>query len=208
MQTLSLQKIRALMRALEEIHSVEDPNQIPDKVFEALAQVVPATLVSKTTFNLRTGPVLSASRDQGPAPNDRNPICELTSAKSGDENERADSEETAILDLLAPHIAIAQRNLERVEKLRRMARQVIPQPTDLERVGLTPREAEVLHWVMQGKGDDLIASILEISVRTVNQHITSILKKLKSETRGSAAYEAMVKLKQITATSDVPALAV
>jgi DNA-binding CsgD family transcriptional regulator len=208
MQTLSLKKIRALMRALEEIHGAEDPNQIPGRVFETLVQVVPATLLCKTTFNLRTGPVLSASRDVGSAPNDGDRIRELTAAKSGDENERVNSEDIVIFDLLAPHLAIAHRNLERVEKLRRMARQVIPKPTDLERVGLTAREAEVLHWVMQGKSDDLIASILEISVRTVNQHIAAILKKLQSETRGSAGYEAMVKLRKLETLPQTAGIAV
>lgn len=208
MQTLSIKKIRALLRALEEIHSAEDPNQIPEKVFETLVQVVPAALLCKTTFCPGTGTRLSASREEGSTPNDRNRIRELTAAKSGDEDGRANSEEMVILDLLAPHIAIAHRNLERVEKLGRMARQVIPQPTDLERVGLTPREAEVLHWVMQGKSDDLIASILKISVRTVNQHIGTILKKLQSETRGSAGYEAMVKLRNLETLPQTAGIAV
>ena len=208
MQTLSLKEIRALMRALEEIHSAEDSSQIPEKVFETLVQVVPAALLCKITFSAGTGTVLSASREEGSTPNARNRIRKLTAAKPGDEDGRANSQEMVILDLLAPHIAIAHRNLERVEKLGRMARQVIPQPTDLERVGLTPREAEVLHWVMQGKSDDLIASILKISVRTVNQHIATILKKLQSETRGSAGYEAMVKLRNLETLPQTAGIAV
>jgi len=108
-------------------------------------------------------------------------------------------EETLLLSLLAPHLALAHRNLQRIEALRATAAQVIPGPEDLERVGLTPREAEVLHWVMKGKQDCVIASILKISVRTVHQHIARILRKLQSETRGSAGYEAMVKLKDLEA---------
>jgi len=106
-------------------------------------------------------------------------------------------EEALLLSLLAPHLALAHRNLQRIEALRTTAAQVIPGPEDLERVGLTPREAEVLHWVMKGKQDGVIASILKISVRTVHQHIARILRKLQSETRGSAGYEAMVKLKDL-----------
>jgi DNA-binding CsgD family transcriptional regulator len=106
-------------------------------------------------------------------------------------------EEALLLSLLAPHLALAHRNLQRIEALRCAAAQVIPGPEDLERVGLTPREAEVLHWVMKGKQDGVIASILKISVRTVHQHIARILRKLQSETRGSAGYEAMVKLKDL-----------
>jgi DNA-binding CsgD family transcriptional regulator len=106
-------------------------------------------------------------------------------------------EEALLLSLVAPHLALAHRNLQRIEALRAAAAQVIPGPEDLQRVGLTPREAEVLHWVMKGKQDGVIASILTISVRTVHQHIARILRKLQSETRGSAGYEAMLKLKDL-----------
>ena len=106
-------------------------------------------------------------------------------------------EEALLLSLVAPHLALAHRNLQRIEALRAAAAQVIPGPEDLQRVGLTPREAEVLHWVMKGKQDGVIASILKISVRTVHQHIARILRKLQSETRGSAGYEAMLKLKDL-----------
>ena len=106
-------------------------------------------------------------------------------------------EETLLLSLAAPHLALAHRNLQRIEALRAVANRVIPGPQDLERVGLTPREAEVLHWVIKGKQDGVIASILRISVRTVHQHIARILRKLQSETRGSAGYEAMVKLRDL-----------
>ena len=106
-------------------------------------------------------------------------------------------EEALLLTLAATHLALAHRNLQRMDALRAAADQVVPGPHDLERVGLTPREAEVLHWVIKGKQDGVIASILKISVRTVHQHIARILRKLQSETRGSAGYEAMVKLKDL-----------
>jgi DNA-binding CsgD family transcriptional regulator len=104
-------------------------------------------------------------------------------------------EEALLLSLVAPHMALAYRNLQRLESLRAAADQVIPGPQDLERIGLTPREAEVLHWVMKGKQDAVIAGILKISIRTVHQHIAHILRKLQSESRSSAGYEAMMKLK-------------
>jgi len=103
-------------------------------------------------------------------------------------------EEALLLSLVAPHVALAYRNLQRLESLR-AADQVIPGPQDLQRIGLTPREAEVLHWVMKGKQDAVIAGILKISIRTVHQHIAHILRKLQSESRSSAGYEAMMKLK-------------
>ena len=105
------------------------------------------------------------------------------------------AEEALLLNWIALHVALAYQNLQRLESLRTVADQVTPGPQDLERIGLTPREAEVLHWVMKGKQDGVIAGILKISIRTVHQHIAHILRKLQSESRSSAGYEAMMKLK-------------
>jgi DNA-binding CsgD family transcriptional regulator len=110
-------------------------------------------------------------------------------------------EETILLSLAVPHLALVHRNLQRLESLREAAKQVIPGPNDLERVGLTSREAEVLHWAMKGKQDGAIAGILMISVRTVHQHVAHILRKLQSESRASAGYEAMLKLKELGSDS-------
>ena len=110
-------------------------------------------------------------------------------------------EETILLSLAVPHLALAHRNLQRLESLREAAKQVIPGRHDLERVGLTSREAEVLHWAMKGKQDGAIAGILMISVRTVHQHVAHILRKLQSESRASAGYEAMLKLKALGSDS-------
>ena len=51
---------------------------------------------------------------------------------------------------------------------------------------LTPREREILHWVAEGKRDAEIASILNLSVRTVEQHVRTCLRKLNVETRTAA----------------------
>lgn len=51
---------------------------------------------------------------------------------------------------------------------------------------LTPREREILHWVAEGKRDSEIAAILNLSVRTVEQHVRTCLLKLKVETRTAA----------------------
>jgi DNA-binding NarL/FixJ family response regulator len=52
---------------------------------------------------------------------------------------------------------------------------------------LTMRESEVLKWVSEGKRDSEIATVLGVSVRTINKHVQSILSKLKVETRTAAA---------------------
>jgi DNA-binding NarL/FixJ family response regulator len=60
-----------------------------------------------------------------------------------------------------------------------------------DRLGLTPREAEVLNWLRAGKTNRDIAEILGISPRTVNKHLDRIYVKLGVETRLAAAAVAM-----------------
>ncbi|MEZ0389545.1 MAG: helix-turn-helix transcriptional regulator [Verrucomicrobium sp.] len=65
----------------------------------------------------------------------------------------------------------------------------------LRRQGLSRRECEVLHWLSEGKRDGEIAVVLNISVRTVNQHVLAILAKLRVETR-TAAVAVAIRLRQ------------
>ncbi|MGX1308208.1 DNA-binding NarL/FixJ family response regulator [Amorphus suaedae] len=60
-----------------------------------------------------------------------------------------------------------------------------------EKFGLTMREAEVLHWIMQGKSNRDIAEILTLNPGTVNKHLEKILNKLGVENRTAAAVLAM-----------------
>lgn len=60
-----------------------------------------------------------------------------------------------------------------------------------DRLGLTPREAEVLLWVAQGKSNGDIATILNLSEKTVKQHLGSSFQKLGVETRTSATLMAL-----------------
>ena len=55
------------------------------------------------------------------------------------------------------------------------------------RFALTARETEALRWLCQGKRNEEIALILNISPFTVRNHVEKILKKLGVENRGSAA---------------------
>lgn len=58
-------------------------------------------------------------------------------------------------------------------------------------LGLTPRVAEVLLWVAQGKTNSDIGSILGISESTVKKHLLDIFQKLSVETRSAAALRAL-----------------
>lgn len=61
----------------------------------------------------------------------------------------------------------------------------------LEDLGLTPREAEVLAWVSQGKSNGIIGAILGISPRTVQKHLERTFHKLGVESRTAAASHAL-----------------
>lgn len=59
---------------------------------------------------------------------------------------------------------------------------------------LTPREAEVLVWVAQGKANADIATILGISEKTVKQHLGVCFQKMNVENRGAATLAALETL--------------
>ena len=68
-------------------------------------------------------------------------------------------------------------------------------PTEkLSQLGLSQRETEILGWIVQGKSNPEIATILSISVRTIHKHVEHIYLKLQVENRHAAislAFEAM-----------------
>lgn len=45
---------------------------------------------------------------------------------------------------------------------------------------LTLREAEVMRWIVRGKSNKAIASLLDISIRTVEVHRKNVIKKMKA----------------------------
>ncbi len=67
-------------------------------------------------------------------------------------------------------------------------------PEQLEPLGLTPREAEVLFWVARGKTNDEIATVLGIGLTTVKKHLESTFAKLGVENRTAAAAMALERM--------------
>ena len=84
-------------------------------------------------------------------------------------------------------------------RLDRAAQQATPEfkpnfdsPKPLETVlDLTPRVAETLLWLAQGKTNADIATILGNSESTVKKHVLEIFERLGVETRGAAALRAL-----------------
>lgn len=95
-------------------------------------------------------------------------------------------------DLLA---AIRSR-IKRAEQTSQSdAKPVFDSPLPLEKAfGLTPRVAETLLWLAQGKTNGDIATILGISEATVKKHVLDIFEALSVETRTAACLQALEAL--------------
>lgn len=101
-------------------------------------------------------------------------------------------EDLTLASLLAPQIATAFEADQLLQKLAPELETAAPVDfTLLRRLGLSRREAEVMHWMAQGKRDGEIAIILGISARTTNHHVRAILRKLGAETRTAAVMMAV-----------------
>jgi DNA-binding CsgD family transcriptional regulator len=87
----------------------------------------------------------------------------------------------ALLDAFAPHFLLAW---QRHENPWREA--ATPQPSARQRLrslGLTPREADVLFWMTEGKQNREIAAILGRSLETIQEHVANLVRKLGQENR-------------------------
>jgi DNA-binding NarL/FixJ family response regulator len=91
-------------------------------------------------------------------------------------------------------------------RLARQAQQATPEfkpdftsSEPLATLGLTPRVAEVLLWVAQGKTNSEIATILGISESTVKKHMMEIMATLGVETRTAASLQALEVLSSAAA---------
>jgi DNA-binding CsgD family transcriptional regulator len=54
----------------------------------------------------------------------------------------------------------------------------LPEPVRMKELNLTPRQAEVVHWILQNKTSWEIGRILNISSRTVDKHVQNIFTAL------------------------------
>ncbi|GLZ45037.1 LuxR family transcriptional regulator [Actinomycetospora sp. NBRC 106375] len=104
-------------------------------------------------------------------------------------------EEAPLREALAIAHALGVHPLSRLvsRRLRALGARRIPQPpgTDRWRDGtLTAREREVLDLLAEGLRDAEIAAHLHLSARTVNHHVSAILRKLDVSTRAAAAARA------------------
>lgn len=92
-------------------------------------------------------------------------------------------------------LAAVRARLQRADQQgRREFKPDFSSPEPLVQLGLTPRVAEVLLWVAQGKTNADIATILGISESTVKKHLLEIFAVLGVETRSAATLRALEAL--------------
>ncbi|HLH24606.1 MAG TPA: response regulator transcription factor [Chloroflexota bacterium] len=88
------------------------------------------------------------------------------------------------------HVRVAQEMLRAFSHTPALSGRA-PAPGALPAAGLSARELEVLRWVAQSRSNKEIARELSISVRTVQNHLANIFRKLEINDRISAAIYAI-----------------
>jgi DNA-binding NarL/FixJ family response regulator len=126
----------------------------------------------------------------------RIPFIFLTA--KGEKNDLRSGMDLGADDYLTKPIANAELVRAVQARLRRAERQTnrefkpdFSSSEPLLKLGLTPRAAEALLWLAQGKTNSDIANILGITESTVKKHVQEMFDKLGVETRGAATVRAM-----------------
>lgn len=91
-------------------------------------------------------------------------------------------------------IALAQEHLANARQLAHLRAEDSIEgadPARLAQTGLTPREADVLAWVAEGKTNVEIATILRITPQTVKDHVSAIFLKTGAPNRLAATLWAL-----------------
>ncbi len=108
---------------------------------------------------------------------------------------RGDFDETRLLRLIVHALHAAYlRTLDVEREVGSAPRERAPLPAALRQAPqprITPREAQILSWVREGKSNHEIGTALGISALTVKNHIQKILRKLGASNRAHAVAMAM-----------------
>lgn len=111
------------------------------------------------------------------------------------------------LDLLMPHLHATYQRVVSTE--REMSGSPVVAATARSgevRALITDREKQILSWVREGKSNQEIGELLDISALTVKNHVQKILRKLDAANRAQAVAKAMM-LNLLVGTPGGPHLA-
>lgn len=101
-------------------------------------------------------------------------------------------EDRSVVGILQPHLARAFANAQVVTSITQQGERGVTERMS----SLTIREAEVAHWMAQGKTNREIGMILGMAARTAEKHAENILRKLQVENRTAAALHLSRTLRQ------------
>ena len=90
--------------------------------------------------------------------------------------------------LAAAAVFVIERRGKKIHPMSKVDQHSLKALTSLK---LTPREAEVLSWISEGKSNQDIGVILGASTGTICKHVERILSKLNVENRTAAAVVAL-----------------
>lgn len=96
-------------------------------------------------------------------------------------------DERDLLNCARPFLIQCYRNALEHTRLRDTTPPGLPRPAALRELGLTAREAQVLHLVVTGRTSSVAAGELGISARTVQKHLERAYRKLEVTGRVGAA---------------------
>ncbi len=96
-----------------------------------------------------------------------------------------------LLDAFGPHLRLAWQR----HKNPWADRRELDCRRQLQELGLSPRESEVLFWMTEGKLNREIATLLGLSLATVQDYVSNILEKLGVENRYAATVFAIAQLR-------------
>ncbi len=118
-------------------------------------------------------------------------VAALSFSRRGDDFSTHDCE---LLDAFGPHFRQAWQRHENPWRDPKADEEAARQ--HFEALGLTPREAEALYWMTEGKQNREIAEILGLRLGTVQEYVARILEKLGQENRHAATVFALRSLRE------------
>lgn len=97
------------------------------------------------------------------------------------------ADERVLLELAQTHLG----NAREVAKVREQMMELGASPEPLAEAGLTPREAEVLTWLAEGKSNEEISILLRLKLYTVKGYVKTIFQKIGAPNRLAASLWAL-----------------
>lgn len=109
--------------------------------------------------------------------------------------------EVEVLEMMQPHL----ENARALALAREAVSADAVEPEDFQGVGLTPRETDVLFWIVQGKSNVEISDVLGLKVSTVKGYVFEVFNKLGVSNRHAAILRGLELAQQHQLAGGTPA---